>query len=100
MIQERDFTKALKGLTHIYGASSTFLSSEQARAITASVQAQQDLICVLPTNGGKSACFFVSAALKDGVTILIVPVKVLVNEMFRGRTRNRSGYFLSKPTGC
>jgi len=75
-----DYSNASEGLRKLYGPNADFITQDQMNIISGSLRAAKDIIGVLATGGGKSAAFLVPAKLKSGITILILPVKVLLVE--------------------
>ncbi len=62
----------------LYGAGTRATSDEQARAIHATLNANRDILAVLPTSAGKSALYLVPALLQpDRTTILVAPYRAL-----------------------
>jgi len=74
--------RALSGLRQMNHCVSNFWSIEQAQLVTSSLAAEQDVVGVIPTGGGKSAAFLIPSILKDGVTIVVFPLNVLVHQVF------------------
>ncbi len=50
------------------------------RPVVASVLAGHDVLAVLPTGGGKSACFQVPAILLGGLTVVVTPLVALMDD--------------------
>lgn len=61
--------------------------SGQAEIITASLN-QHDVLAILPTGGGKSICFQLSALLKPGVTLVVSPLIALMLDQVVALQRN------------
>lgn len=68
-----------------------FRSEEQRESLMSvvNVAGRTPLVVVLPTGGGKSMLFMVSASLEDpGVTVVVVPFRALLNNLLeRANTR-------------
>ena len=62
-----------------------FRSREQGEGIRAVLDGQTPLVVVLPTGGGKSLLFMVSAYLERerGMTMVVVPYRQLTNEFVK-----------------
>ncbi len=56
--------------------------------VVASVLAERDTLAVLPTGGGKSACYQIPALLLDGLTIVVSPLLALMKDQVDALTRN------------
>lgn len=50
----------------------------QKEAVEAVLQGR-DVVVILPTGGGKSLCYQLSAMVKDGITVVISPLIALVS---------------------
>ena len=52
---------------------------DQREIITATMQ-RQDVFVTLPTGGGKSLCFQLPARIEDGLTVVICPIRSLIQD--------------------
>ena len=71
----------------------------QAEIIDA-LTAGRDVLCVMPTGGGKSLCYQIPALLFSGVTLVISPLISLMQDQVRSLTRAgiRAAYINSSLT--
>ena len=51
--------------------------------IVGAVEAGRDVLAIMPTGGGKSLCYQLSALLRDGVTVVISPLIALMRDQVR-----------------
>ncbi|RZJ67744.1 MAG: RecQ family ATP-dependent DNA helicase [Flavobacterium sp.] len=56
---------------------------EPQAEIIASVLSGRDTVAILPTGGGKSACFQVPAMMKDGLCLVVSPLVALMKDQVR-----------------
>ena len=56
--------------------------------VVASVLSGRDTLAVLPTGGGKSACYQLPALLLDGLTLVVSPLLALMKDQVDALTRN------------
>jgi ATP-dependent DNA helicase RecQ len=59
------------------------------RAVVAAVLAGRDVLAVLPTGGGKSACFQVPALVRPGLTLVVSPLIALMQDQVEAAVRRR-----------
>jgi len=77
-----------------YWGFSSFRAKQEA--IIKEVLAQKDILALLPTGGGKSICYQVSALVMDGVCIVISPLVALMkDQVFQLQKRNIKAIALS-----
>ena len=69
--------KALKILTTYFGYPSFRKGQEQ---VIRGVMNYQDMLCVMPTGGGKSVCYQVPALVMDGTVLVISPLISLMKD--------------------
>ncbi len=50
------------------------------RAVIEAVLANRDVLCVMPTGGGKSLCYQLPAILRDGLTLVVSPLIALMKD--------------------
>ncbi len=55
-----------------------------------------NLLALLPTGGGKSACFMIPALLVEGLTIIVYPIIALMNDQARAMEKARLPFALLK----
>ncbi len=68
-------------LNHVFG----FPAFRPGQAeIVAAINANRDVLAILPTGGGKSLCFQLPALCRDGVTIVVSPLIALMRDQVRG----------------
>ena len=56
------------------------------RAVIEAVLDRRDVLCVMPTGGGKSLCYQLPALLLDGVTLVVSPLIALMKDQVDGLT--------------
>jgi ATP-dependent DNA helicase RecQ len=70
-----------QALKHFFGYNS--LIPGQQEIVEAALQ-KRDMVIVMPTGGGKSFCFQLLALLKPGLTVVISPLILLMqNQQLR-----------------
>lgn len=85
MPQFRSLEEALK---HFFGYD-TFRPGQQQ--IVEEALAQQDLLIIMPTGGGKSLCFQLPALLKPGLTVVVSPLIALMQDQVAALQDNGIG---------
>lgn len=70
-------------LYKFYGHGTSWRSQEQKTAVKALVDLQQDVIVVLPTGIGKTAIAILPSTVEDGVTVIVVPLRSLLDDWKR-----------------
>ena len=58
-----------------------FRSIEQEQALYAVLDKTTPLVVVLPTGGGKSLLFTLPACIEEGVTVVVVPYRALIEDL-------------------
>lgn len=53
---------------------------QQTKEIVDAVLDGSDCVAVMPTGGGKSACYFFPGLLENGVTLVISPLNALIDD--------------------
>ena len=80
---------SLDGITAVlkrYYGYETF--REGQRDVIDAVLAGRDVLCVMPTGGGKSICYQLPALIMDGLTVVISPLISLMQDQVRGLVEN------------
>ncbi len=77
-------TRARQFLNDRFGY--TDFRPRQAHVIEATL-ADRDVLAVLPTGYGKSVCFQIPAALRDGTTLVVSPLVSLIEDQVKGARR-------------
>lgn len=73
-----------KALQRVLGKQDVgFRSIEQEQALYAVLDNQTPLVVVLPTGGGKSLLFTLPACIEDGVTVVVVPYRALIEDLVK-----------------
>ena len=75
---------AEEGLKTIFGFSS-FRPGQQA--VVEHLVSGEDTLVVMPTGAGKSLCYQLAGALKQGVTLVVSPLIALMDDQVRGLKR-------------
>jgi superfamily II DNA helicase RecQ len=71
-----------KALQQVLGKQDVgFRSVEQEQALYAVLDNQTPLVVVLPTGGGKSLLFTLPACIEEGVTVVVVPYRALIEDL-------------------
>ncbi len=81
----RDLAPARAQLHDVFGYDE-FLPGQAE--VVASVLSGRDTLAVLPTGGGKSACYQIPALLLDGLTVVVSPLLALMKDQVDALTRN------------
>ena len=68
---------AKKALSDVFGYDSFRPGQE---SVIAAILSGKDVMAVMPTGAGKSVCYQLSAALLDGVTLVISPLISLMRD--------------------
>jgi superfamily II DNA/RNA helicase len=78
----KEHALAVKRLLSLKGEG-TMTSVYQGQAIATIAAGKSNVVCVLPTGGGKSLCFFVPALMDnmEKVTVVIVPLVALCKDL-------------------
>jgi superfamily II DNA helicase RecQ len=73
-----------KALQRVLGKQDvSFRSVEQEQALYAVLDNQTPLVVVLPTGGGKSLLFTLPACIEEGVTVVVVPYRALIEDLVK-----------------
>ena len=73
-----------KALQQVLGKQDVgFRSVEQEQALYAVLDNQTPLVVVLPTGGGKSLLFTLPACIEEGVTVVVVPYRALIEDLVK-----------------
>jgi hypothetical protein len=73
-----------KALQQVLGKQDVgFRSAEQEQALYAVLDNQTPLVVVLPTGGGKSLLFMLPACIEEGVTVVVVPYRALIEDLVK-----------------
>ena len=73
-----------KALQQVLGKQDvSFQSVEQEQALYAVLDNQTPLVVVLPTGGGKSLLFTLPACVEEGVTVVVVPYRALIEDLVK-----------------
>ena len=82
-----------KALTLLYGPSAKFKSITQEAALQAVLARDRDLLCILPTGGGKSLLFELPAIVeRDSTTVVILPLIALLIQFGRQFPRKATAF--------
>ncbi|MFN5857345.1 MAG: DNA helicase RecQ [Pseudanabaenaceae cyanobacterium] len=81
----RHFTSINEALHHYFGYSQ-FRRGQQE--IIETVLANQDLLVIMPTGGGKSLCYQLPALLKPGLTVVVSPLIALMQDQVQALLDN------------
>ncbi|GAP44022.1 DEAD/DEAH box helicase [Lentimicrobium saccharophilum] len=55
-----------------------------------SASARKDTLIIMPTGGGKSVCYQITALMKEGVYILVYPLIALMKDQLDGSPNNKT----------
>jgi len=81
----REMWKILRDIFHIKS-----LRTNQLQVINAAMM-KKNCFVLMPTGGGKSLCYQVTALLGDGVTFVVSPLKSLIQDQVQRLTSMRVG---------
>jgi ATP-dependent DNA helicase RecQ len=97
-IAPTEFATTEQALKHFFGYDRFRLA--QKEIITAAM-ANQDVLAIMPTGGGKSICFQLPALLKNGITIVVSPLISLMQDQVTALQDNgiAATYLNSSVTG-
>jgi ATP-dependent DNA helicase RecQ len=97
-IAPTEFATTEQALKHFFGYDRFRLA--QKEIITAAM-ANQDVLAIMPTGGGKSICFQLPALLKNGITIVVSPLISLMQDQVTALEDNgiAATYLNSSVTG-
>lgn len=92
-----DFPNLEAALKHFFGYDRFRLGQEQ---IIRQILADEDVLVIMPTGGGKSLCFQLPALLKPGVMIVVSPLIALMQDQVQALQDNGIGAtFLNSTIG-
>ncbi len=84
MQKERRESIALRLLRQLHGPQATFKSPQQEEATVHSIFSEEGFLCVLPTGGGKSSIFMLTALFSpERITAVLVPTIAVQNDIHR-----------------
>jgi ATP-dependent DNA helicase RecQ len=97
-IAPTEFATTEQALKHFFGYDRFRLAQKE---IIASAMANQDVLAIMPTGGGKSICFQLPALLKNGITIVVSPLISLMQDQVTALQDNgiAATYLNSSVTG-
>jgi ATP-dependent DNA helicase RecQ len=93
-----EFATTEQALKHFFGYDRFRLAQKE---IIAAAMANQDVLAIMPTGGGKSICFQLPALLKNGITIVVSPLISLMQDQVTALQDNgiAATYLNSSVTG-
>jgi ATP-dependent DNA helicase RecQ len=93
-----EFATTEQALKHFFGYDRFRLAQKE---IITSAMANQDVLAIMPTGGGKSICFQLPALLKNGITIVVSPLISLMQDQVTALQDNgiAATYLNSSVTG-
>jgi ATP-dependent DNA helicase RecQ len=97
-IAPSEFATTEQALKHFFGYDRFRLAQKE---IITSAMANQDVLAIMPTGGGKSICFQLPALLKNGITIVVSPLISLMQDQVTALQDNgiAATYLNSSVTG-
>ena len=84
MTREKNY-KLKEALQHYFGYEDFRLTQQE---IIEKVLAQEDVLAIMPTGGGKSICYQLPAMLLPGITIVVSPLIALMKDQVDGLHAN------------
>jgi ATP-dependent DNA helicase RecQ len=87
-MQTTTFTSPEQALKHYFGYDRFRLAQKE---IVDAALADQDVLVIMPTGGGKSICFQLPALLKAGLTIVVSPLIALMQDQVTALQDNGIG---------
>jgi ATP-dependent DNA helicase RecQ len=84
----KQFTSISQALHHYFGYSQFRLGQQE---IIETALANQDLLVIMPTGGGKSLCYQLPALLKSGLTVVVSPLIALMQDQVQALLDNGIG---------
>ena len=78
-------TDLLAALRQFYGPTAAF-RGRQEEALRAIIEGRNPIVVVRPTGSGKSFCFLLPAYVSSGVSLVIVPLVSLQDDLYRRAT--------------